>query len=467
MLELRTFLPGPGVRRRIRHSRLFWRVLGTLLALELFAGLAWLLFLLRKQPGHLEYGIALLAAHVMAVVTFACGGRVEQQHAWFTRLARICEMRRPAYQELHEPATRLDPSPTSSPSPSREVAPLTSPEGMAAWRDVTRHELVDRLYATCFSSNPSTPTLQVLGHTVLDGGIGRTFLTFEATDGASIPAFLFCPSTTAPLPAALVVPGHGRGIVETAGLTASYQHGVALALARAGFVTLSPELRGFGYLGVRSGTDHISLARRALREGTFYYAVVLRDLRVALTVLSNDHHVDANRIAVTGCSLGGDLSLTLGALDPRVAAVVAQGLCNWRGQRGTWPAAEDDGSYLSHDVCSVVPGELANAHYEDRFLLMCPRPFAIINGRQDVGDMAEDRNWLLSLLRRAYRLEGVSDRFTFELAPGGHEYHLGPALAFLSRHFPVDRHLAGRADAPSSRVFSGISFPVVGDRSAT
>jgi len=189
----------------------------------------------------------------------------------------------------------------------------------------------------------------------LDGGIVRTLLTFEAADGTAIPAFLFRPKTTRPAPAALVIPGHGRGIVDTAGLTGkSYQHGIAFALARAGFISLSPELRGFGYLGARLGSDHVRLARRALRDGTFYYAIVLHDLRIALALLSDDPDVDRKRIAVTGCSLGGDLSLTLGALDQRIGAVVAQGLLNWRGPRGTWPTPEEEGSVFSQDLCSLI-----------------------------------------------------------------------------------------------------------------
>jgi hypothetical protein len=194
----------------------------------------------------------------------------------------------------------------------------------------------------------------------------------------------------------------------------------------------------------------VQLARRALRDGTFYYAIVLRDLRCALALLLDDPDVDGKRIAVTGCSLGGDLAVTLGALDPRIGAVVAEGLCNWYGPRGTRPTPEEEGSAFSPDVCGLIPGEAVSTHYEDRFLLMCPRPFAIINGKQDVGDMGEDRSWLLSLLRRAYQLEGANDRFAFELMPGGHEYHVAPAISFLRRHLYRDSESAEGIEFPAS-----------------
>jgi hypothetical protein len=194
------------------------------------------------------------------------------------------------------------------------------------------------------------------------------------------------------------------------------------------------ELRGFGHLGEVLGTDHGYVASRALMAGSSYPAVVLGDLRRALSVLATHPAVDADRIAVTGCSLGGDLAVTLGALDPRVAAVVAQGVTRWRGPRGHRPSPEEDGSRLTGDPCGIIPGEMSTAHYEDRFLLIAPRPCAVIGGWDDLGHFPEADSWLVTLLRDAYRLQGAPDQFDFIRVDGGHEYHLAPAIAFLNRH---------------------------------
>ena len=408
-----------------------WRVLALLLGLEALIGMSWWLFLLGKSPGHLHYAVATVAAQAMALLAFLCGGRAEQQHAWLTRLNHRLRPKLLTYNDLEIRGALIANSHTR---PSEAVHPDSS-EATRAWRDVTRHRLMSGLYASAFAIGERCPAARIARQITLPGGLVRTLLTFDAIDGTTIPAFLLRPRTARQAPAVLVIPGHGRGIIETAGMVPSYQHGSALALARAGFIVLSPELRGFGYLEERLHADHIQLAREALRNGTSYHALVIEDLRLALTLLLNDVDVDARRVAVTGCSLGGDLSLTLGALDLRVAAVVAQGLCSWRGAPGTRPSAEEDGSAFSHDMCSLIPGEAAVARYEDRFLLMCPRPFAIFNGRRDVGKMREDESWLLSLLRRTYRLEDASERFDFELLSGGHEYYVGPAIRFLRRHF--------------------------------
>jgi dienelactone hydrolase len=430
MLSLEALLSAP-LPRRICHSHLLWRVLGVLLVLEGLLGMSWFLYMQHRPPGHLHYAIGVLAAHVIALLAFLCGGRAEQREGWLTRLSRALEARRSCYGDVVLGEYRSRPTPR----PSREPVRLGSPEAMCVWRESTRHQLIEDLYAMAFLRKVRAPAIRIAREVALAGGVVRTLMTFEAVDGTAIPAFLFRPRAARHAPAVLVVPGHGRGIVETAGIVKSYQNGAALALARAGFIVLSPELRGFGHLGASVGIDHEHVAHQALRDGTSYHALLLRDLRTALTLLLDEPGVDVKRVAVTGCSLGGDLSITLGALDSRIAAVVAQGLINWRGPRGRRPTPEEDSSAFNRDICNLIPGEATLAHYEDRFLLVCPRPFALINGRRDVGDMREDENWLLSLLRRAYQLEGSSERFAFELMSGGHEYYLGPAIRFLCRTF--------------------------------
>ncbi len=123
----------------------------------------------------------------------------------------------------------------------------------------------------------------------------------------------------------LVVPGHGDGARSTAGVVPDdYQHAAALALARHGFVTLTPELRGFGMLAPKGVPTHRAVAAGALESGTSYKAVVVKDLARALTVLQRWPGVDASRVGVAGASLGGELAVLLGVLDERVKVVASQ-----------------------------------------------------------------------------------------------------------------------------------------------
>ena len=87
-----------------------------------------------------------------------------------------------------------------------------------------------------------------------------------------------------------------------------------------------------------------------------------------------------------------------------------------------------------------MPRAAATAHYEDRFLLLAPRPFAIVDGTRDVVDGTRElgykdaESWLLKVVRAAYEIEGAGRSFEFIATPGGHEYHLEPATSFLHRH---------------------------------
>jgi dienelactone hydrolase len=429
--------------RRALRSKALWQAMALLVGLELLATSAWIAFWFGRSPDHFAFALAALAAPLAAIVGFLCGGRAEQRERWLTRLASICESRRerrrPYYEHL-----RVGGDPTLSGrlhalKPSRPLATLSSPEQMRAWREAVRPEIISGLCEDAFAPEDNVPSIRVLREIDVGEGVSRAFVTYEASDGTTIPAFLFRPRSDKQMPAAFVVPGHGRGIVETAGLVKSYQHGAALALARVGFITMTPELRGFGHLGKVIGTDPPHVARHALLVGTSYYGVVLHDLRRGLTAFLGHQSVDPTRVAVTGCSLGGDLSITLGALDTRVGAVVAQGLCRWHGERGQAPTPEEDGSEFTGDASDIVPGAGRLAHYEDRFLLLAPRPFAVINTTFDVGNMREEGSWLLRLLRSAYQLERAEDCFQFCVTPGGHEYQVNPAIEFLRRHLSEAR----------------------------
>jgi hypothetical protein len=283
---------------------LLWRALAVVVACEGLAASAWLTFVLDGSPGHVEFGVALLATQLAVIVAFLCGGRAEQKQAWFSRALRVFESRRSYYEPL-----QVVGDPTLARvfmlRPARHLVTLTSPEQMLSWREAIRRQLIADLYAKVFVPEEKSPTFQVLQELSLNGGVSRAFVTYEAADGTTIPAYLFRPRINQRAPAVLVVPGHGRGIVETAGVVNSYQNGVALALAQAGFVTLTPELRGFGHLGEVLGTDHSRVALRALMYGTSYSAILLHDLRQGLTALMEHSTVDPARVAVTGCSLGG------------------------------------------------------------------------------------------------------------------------------------------------------------------
>lgn len=84
---------------------------------------------------------------------------------------------------------------------------------------------------------------------------------------------------------------------------------IAKRLNQAGYVALAFDYRGFGQ-----------------SEGPRWRLMPqeqVNDIRAALTFVGEQPHVDPNRLAVLGISLGGAHAITVGATDERVKAVVA------------------------------------------------------------------------------------------------------------------------------------------------
>lgn len=157
----------------------------------------------------------------------------------------------------------------------------------------------------------------------------REALALRMSDGQEVPAFFLSPADGAPRPGILVLPGHSPGIVATAGLVPDFQHGNALALARAGYAVLTIEIRGFGYpesFGRRGRRfDQRSYVGYNLAIGRTALGRTISDAVQAISYLEGRAEVEAGRIGVAGFSSGGKAAVYLSGLDPRVRAVVASG----------------------------------------------------------------------------------------------------------------------------------------------
>jgi dienelactone hydrolase len=271
----------------------------------------------------------------------------------------------------------------------------------------------------------------VMSEKIIESGIKRTFLSYESFDGTQIPAYLLVPSQRGPLPAVVVLHGHihgkmEEGISQTAGLVDSYHHRVGLELAKAGYVTFLIEFRGFGYLGARIGAEHNLVAYNAILSGSFYKAVLSKDVKYAVDILQSLNVVNPERIGITGLSFGGEMAVTYAALDERIKMVIFQG---FGGSLGPPMGKFGNDSEALH-LCHLIPNEGAYLRQEDLFLLIAPRPLLGIRGDQEEGWSAEFKD----TIGRAYSGLGVSSSFRLEVLTGGHEYFVAPAIHFVNQH---------------------------------
>lgn len=145
----------------------------------------------------------------------------------------------------------------------------------------------------------NVPPTRVGDRSPADVGLEASFVTFATEDGVRLAGW-YAPPTNG----AAVVVRHGAGstrasVLEQAAVLHAHGYGVLLTDAR----------------------GHGDSDGRAMDFGWFGDA----DVRAAVTFLSDQAGVDADRIGVVGFSMGGEEAIGAGAADRRIAAVVAEG----------------------------------------------------------------------------------------------------------------------------------------------
>jgi len=369
------------------------------------------------------------------VVLLLAGGYGEERWQLFSSLKRFL-----GFEEVPRARTISlmgDPGLLRLAESSKPALPrpdFTDPAKLNQWLVSSRKFLRDSVFELGKNGVPLKIEHRRISEEDVGQGLSRVLLAFKAFDGTEIPAYLFIPEslseTAEPKAAVLVVPGHVResqsGIEQTAGIVESYQHGNALRLAQAGFVTLTFELRGFGELGPPFDTEHRLVAYNAILNRSFYKAIIAKDIKYAFELLASFAGVDPERLGITGASYGGEMSVAYAALDERVKAVVFQAYGGVLGPR----AGLARGSEHQLHYCRVIPGG-SSLLREDFVLLLAPRPVLGIRGRDERVKFTPD---FLETVEKAWAALGVSQNFELEVLPGGHQYFVEPAINFLRRH---------------------------------
>jgi dienelactone hydrolase len=283
-----------------------------------------------------------------------------------------------------------------------------------------------------------------------DRGFVRHRLVFACERHLDVSATLLVPEVSdaagTRFPAVVAVHGHGpepwmydHGRRTVAGPTPSEPACAAAMiaqcppfgedLARAGFVVLAPDLRGFGERWDGWPEGHrmcdLELAQQ-VALGRLPLAGNLWDLRCCLDLLANDERVDPDRLGAVGFSYGGTLALFLAALDERVRACVASGAFSD-------PRAA---SRVPFDLCGaqVFPGMLRDLDHVQVGAAIAPRALLVENGDADIYWPAAEAIAAADRVEAIYAAEGAAGSFRAEVFPGGHRWYGHAVTGFLARH---------------------------------
>ena len=315
-----------------------------------------------------------------------------------------------------------------------------TPADWAAWRQEAYPKLMDLLGPF---PRPAPLNAEV-ECAVEDNGIIRERVVFDSEEGMSVPCWVLHPKdmpADRSNPAILCSHGHGPfGKDAVAGIRSSPAHVAAIAeanynygeqMARAGFLTICPDLRGFGER--RDGPDpfpgrdpcNVNLIKGALM-GVYLLALDIWDMKRCIDYLETRPEVDPQRIGMMGLSQGGTMTTFTSAVEPRIKAVDIICYVNpWRG------FAVERANFCGSQM---VPGLMRYLDTDDIAGLIAPRPLLMEMGIFDNCFYIEDTLAGYEGVRRIYRAAGAEDRLWADIFPGPHSFGGNKAFEFFRKY---------------------------------
>ena len=275
---------------------------------------------------------------------------------------------------------------------------------------------------------PAAPTVTTLRREDRGDYVVEHF-TFDNQAGATVPGYLLLPkNATGKSPALLYCHWHGGQYdigKEELFRTNALPQPPGPELVKRGFVVLAIDAYCFGERngmgpggpGEKGGTGELTASKFNLWLGRSLWGMIVRDDLMALDYLCTRPEVDAQRIGVTGISMGATRTWWLMALDDRPKTGVAVA-CLTRYQDLIVTR-----NLKAHGIYYFVPGMLN--HFDTEAIIACiaPRAMLFMTGDQDAGSPVEGVEKIGTAVMPVYQLYGAGKAFENRIYPGiGHAY---------------------------------------------
>jgi hypothetical protein len=239
----------------------------------------------------------------------------------------------------------------------------------------------------------------------------RSEFELNSTPKRRIKAILTIPNASDPkrFPAVVCIHGHGgnRNIVYD---PKSLYAGFATDLAENGYVTISTDVG----------------QHKVFEDGRTLMGERLWDVIRCADYLASLPQVDAGRMGCAGLSLGGEMAMWLGAMDPRMKVVVSSGFLT------TMEGIDNDSCCL----CWKFPGLMENFQFCDIYSMIAPRALMCQNGKLEQApggfpiDVAKPE---MAKIQAAYAVFDAGDKAVLDIHPDGHVYVVPTARAFIDK----------------------------------
>jgi len=322
-------------------------------------------------------------------------------------------------------------------------------------RDFTRWhaELLPAVRATLGRMPQRVPLNPYVQAEWREHGLIKQRFVIDVEEGLSAVGYLFRPEAIngQRLPAILCCHGHGRfgkesvmgnrsaqALIESIDL-ANYDYG--LQMAKAGFVTIAIDWRGFGerddrrkpnnnglILAEQSGASDLCNANylRTTVLGMTLLGQNVHDASCAVDYLSQQPFVDPQRIGVMGLSFGGTMTTWTALHDDRIKA--ADIIC--------YSDRFADFGMRDLNFCGsqITPGLFSLCDVPDLQGLIAPRPLLVEIGAYDDCFKVESAMSCYHEVERIYAAAGARDHLELDLFDGGHRWGGNKSLEFFRKH---------------------------------
>jgi dienelactone hydrolase len=271
--------------------------------------------------------------------------------------------------------------------PALSYAAKAKSLGLRQWQKRLQAKLLDLL---AIDGKPrKRPPMRFVDHEQMDGYMRhRGYMTAE--DGLDVPVYVLEPDEhPGKMPICVAAHGHGTGKVLPVGIALNDrarelieggERDYGVQAVRRGYLTISPDFRGFGELMLREdlnakrGNSCPQLALRGMQLGRPLLGQRVSDVMQLLDWALARPDVDPSRVVITGNSGGGTMTLFSAAVDERFTACAPS--CYFSTFAGSTLA-------MNHCPCNYVPNLSQVAEMSDLAGLVAPRPMLVIAGTQD------------------------------------------------------------------------------------
>src|SRR6202158_2856698 len=316
----------------------------------------------------------------------------------------------------------------------KRVPRLPNPNSAAEWtveqKRLRKHLLEDVIFHGWPKEWVSAPPkFEDLGLIPSGKGYRLRRLRYEIVPGFATTALLYEPEKlSGKAPATINLNGHASNEKQ-----ADYKQKRCVNNALQGMYALSLEWLGMGELALPENNHwhgaHLNLGG-ASATGLCYLAI-----RRGLDYLCEHPGVDAQRIGATGLSGGAWQTITISALDERIAVAIP--VAGYFSFTSAIERNSDVGDMEYHPHDLFVDGD-----YSTLTAMVAPRPLLLIYGATDEYGLRAplQKLHLYDEVRPYYKLYGKDDnlRFYENVDPGTHNYQLDnrqQSYAFFTKHF--------------------------------